>query len=426
MLIQWPYDPMGVGFPGMVRRMGERAQGTPSADVVRTRVLGLPKRFRSDAVDGLRAEWELRVGGQTFAVRVGDHACTVVEGPGLAPQTTIWVDPDTWFAIDEGRMTGPQAFLLDRLRLAGNLDLAVRLQTLFRPYRRARRLTDLDQVETVVDGIRISSYVVGRGRPVLLLHGLGGTKISWAPLLGPLAERHQVLVPDLPGHGESEKPRVEYSPRFYAQVVGGLLDELGIERAVVLGNSMGGRIALELALRSPKRVAALGLLDPALPGQRWRSVVAFTRLLPMEIGAVPFPIRERWMKVMVQRLFANPERLGPDAVDLATKEFMRVFGDPRARMAFLSSLRALVTEPRDAFWSAMRRVEQRTLVVVGEDDRLVPSRLGVRLAETLPNADLLLLPNVGHVPQFEATAEILEPIMAFLDSAARKRWPRSS
>ena len=119
---------------------------------------------------------------------------------------------------------------------------------------------------------------MGRGRPVLLLHGLGGSKISFVPLLAPLADaRHQVIVPDMPGHGESEKPRTEYSPRFFARVVRHLMDELGIERAAVVGNSMGGRIALELALRSPNRVESLALLDAAVPGLKWRSVIGFTR-----------------------------------------------------------------------------------------------------------------------------------------------------
>ena len=167
--------------------MADRAQRAPTADAIRDRVLGLAKRFRADSVDGLRAEWELRVDGQVFAVRVGEHACTVEEGPGLSPHTTIWVDAPTWFAIDDGSLTGPQAFLDRRLRLSGNLDLAVRLQTLFRPYHRARRHSDLDEVEVVADGVSLSTYLVGKGTPVLLLHGLGGTKISWVPLLAPLA-----------------------------------------------------------------------------------------------------------------------------------------------------------------------------------------------------------------------------------------------
>ena len=399
---------------------GGHVKPAPSPEVVRERVLGLPKRFRSQIANGLAAEWELHIDRQVFAVTVGKHSCSITEGPGTAPHTTIWVDGATWLAIDDGSLTGPQAFLDRRLQLAGNLDLAVRLQTLFRPHHRARRPSDLDQVELVAGGVTLSSYVVGRGRPVLLLHGLGGSKISFVPLLAPLADaRHQVIVPDMPGHGESEKPRTEYSPRFFARVVRHLMDELGIERAAVVGNSMGGRIALELALRSPNRVESLALLDAAVPGLKWRSVIGFTRVVPTEFGAIPFPLRQKWMRNMLYRLFAHPERLGSDAIDLAAKDFLRVYSDGRARVAFLSALRHLVTEPPDAFWASMRRVKHPALVVVGGEDRVVPARLGIRLADSLPNAELLLLPRVGHVPQFEATEELVGPLLSFLDTAAR-------
>src|SRR5439155_5417597 len=144
------------------------------------------------------------------------------------------------------------------------------------------------------DGVKLSCYLQGQGTPVLLLHGLGGGKVSLVPLMPELAERYRVIVPDLPGHGESDKPAADYTPRYYARVARCLLDELGVKSAVVIGNSMGGRIALELALRSSGRVTALGLLGPAVPGFRWRYVMGFTRVLPAEFGAVPFPLRERW------------------------------------------------------------------------------------------------------------------------------------
>ena len=400
--------------------MAKRAPtAAPTPDVVRERLFSLPKRFRSSTVDGLSAEWELRIGRQVFSIQVGDHRCIVAEGPGTAPHTTIWVDPATWLAIDEGILTGPQAYMDRRLDLAGNLDLAVRLQTLFRPWHRARRAGDLDQMEVEADGVRLSAYRLGRGRPVLLLHGLGATKISWVPLLGPLSDRHQLVVPDLPGHGESEKPRVDYTPRFYARVVRHLMDELEIERALVVGNSMGGRVALELALRSPNRVAALALLDPAVPGLRWRYLMGFTRVVPTEFGAIPFPLRERWMRTMLSRVFAHPERMGKAAIALAAKDFLRVYADGGARMAFLSSLRHLVVESPDAFWASMRRVKQPALVVVGTGDRIVPSRLGMKLAEELSHGELLLLDDCGHVPQFEALDEILEPLLSFLDSVPK-------
>src|SRR5919198_4057559 len=390
-----------------------------SLERVRHRVRTLPRRFRGESANGLSAEWELRVGGETFAISIADHGCSVREGPGVAPHAVISTEPDTWLAIDEGLLTGGQAFLERKLTAQGNLDLAVRLETLFRRYRRARRPWDMDQLDVRVDGLTLSCYVLGKGEPVLLLHGLGASKVTWLPVLARLADGHRLVVPDLPGHGESEKPRREYSPRFYAKVVRQLMDSVGVERAAVVGNSLGGRIAVELALRSPGRVARLALLDPSVPGLRWRYVMGFTRVFPTEIGAIPFPLRERWMEVMIRRLFAHPSRLSNDGYSAAAAEFIRIYRHPAARMAFFSTLRHIVTERPDTFFASLRRIKQPALIIFGEQDRLVPARLGVRLAQHLPNAELVVLPDVGHVPQFEATAETLDLLTSFLEGLPR-------
>jgi pimeloyl-ACP methyl ester carboxylesterase/putative sterol carrier protein len=398
--------------------MGANLRPTPStADTVRHRLESLPRRFRLEAANGLVAEWELRIGAQSFTVAVGDHRCVVREGPGKAPSAVITTEPDVWLAIDEGRLSGGRALLERDLGVVGNLDLAMRLNLLFRPFRRPVRPGDLDQVEYEADGLKLSAYVMGRGAPVVILHGLGGGKVSVFPLIAEIAESHRVIVPDLPGHGESDKPVAEYSPRFYARVIRHLLDEVGADQAVVIGNSLGGRIALELALRSPMRVAALALLGPALPGLRWRYVMGFTRVFPSEFGAIPFPLRERWMRALLRRLFADPTAMPEKALTAAAHEFIRVYRSPAARMAFLASLRQIVTERPEPFFESLRRIKQPTLVMFGEQDRIVPARLGARLAQRMPNAELVVLPNVGHVPQFEAARATLDVLKAFMAGA---------
>jgi pimeloyl-ACP methyl ester carboxylesterase len=395
--------------------MASRSRGsTVTPDSVGERVRSLSKRFRKESANGLVAQWELRIDGQPFAITISDHACTVREGPAPQAQTLIATQAATWFAIDEGETTGPAAFLDRRLTVTGNLDLAVRLQTLFRPYKRARRASDLDQVEVVADGMTLSCYLIGKGKPLVLLHGMGASKISWVPLLGPLADNHRLIVPDLPGHGESDKPPADYSPRFHARVVRHLMDKVDVEQAVIVGNSMGGRIGLELALRSANRVKALALVCAAVPGLRWRYLMGFLRVLPSEFASIPFPLRERWMERMLNNLFAHPGTIGEDAIRLAARDFIRVYREPKARVAFLSSMRHVVTESREPFWASLRRIKQPALVIVGEEDRLVPARLGIRLAHTLPNSEMVLLPKTGHVPQFEGTEPVLEALSAFL------------
>jgi pimeloyl-ACP methyl ester carboxylesterase len=193
------------------------------------------------------------------------------------------------------------------------------------------------------------------------------------------------------------------------------MDALDVERAVVIGNSLGGRVALELAVRSPDRVRALGLLAPAVPGFRVRYILGFTRVIPTEVGAVPFPMRERWMKAAVRRLLGDPSKLPESGYDTAAEEFIRIYRTPEARMAFFDTLRHILTEAPKPFWAHMRHVRVPVQIIWGTADRLVPVRLAPKLAAELPNSHLLVLPRVGHVPQFEATAETSDVLKAFID-----------
>jgi pimeloyl-ACP methyl ester carboxylesterase len=143
-------------------------------------------------------------------------------------------------------------------------------------------------------------------------------------------------------------------------------------------------------------------------------VVGFTRIVPTEIGSLALPLRRRWMELAVRRLFADAARLPKEAVHAAADEFLRIYADPAARMAFFASLRQIVTERPGPFFASMRRVRQPAMVLFGDQDRLVPPRLGAELASHLPDAEIHFLHNVGHVPQFEATAQTLDLLQPFL------------
>ena len=397
--------------------MATRAEAhDPQPADVWERIQSLPARFRAEAAAGVTAEYLLRVDDEPFTVSIVDGACYVRRGPSISPQVRVNADAETWLAIDDGRLTGADAFLSGRLGARGNLDLAVRLQTMFEPHSRPRTPHDLEQVDVRLNGISLSSYVFGEGEPVYLLHGLGGTKVSWMPLLQPLAERYRVIAPDFPGHGESDKPRAEYSAAYYADVIRKLMDCLGTGPGVIVGNSMGGRVALEMAVRYPKRVRALATLGAAVPGIRWRYLLGLTRIAPTEIAALPFPLRERWMQYSIRRLFARPDRLPQVAYLAGADEFIRVYRSARARVAFWASLQHIVLERPEEFFPRLRRVKAPALILHGERDRLVPLRLGNRLADALPEADYRVLPDVGHVPQFEAPQTTRRAVLDFLES----------
>ena len=124
---------------------------------------------------------------------------------------------------------------------------------------------------------------------------------------------------------------------------------------------------------------------------------------------------------MIRRLFAEPDRLPSAAYSAAAGEFIRIYRDPRARMALLSSLRHIVTERPEPFYGSLRRIKQPTLVLFGELDRLVSPRLGVRLAQNIPNSRFVVLPDIGHVPQFEATAQTVEALTELLASPPKRK-----
>jgi pimeloyl-ACP methyl ester carboxylesterase len=165
-------------------------------------------------------------------------------------------------------------------------------------------------------------------------------------------------------------------------------------------------------------VRSLVLLAPAVPGLRVRYLLGFMKVIPSELAMIPFPVRERLMRFVMSQLFVDPSVLTETARAAAADEFIRVYGRVEARMAFLDSLRHIVTEAPKPFWARMQRVRQPSLVVWGEKDKLLPVRLAPRLADALPNSELLIMENIGHVPQFEATERTNDLLLRFLKKAS--------
>jgi pimeloyl-ACP methyl ester carboxylesterase len=164
-----------------------------------------------------------------------------------------------------------------------------------------------------VGGLPVHHLTAGEGPPLVLLHALGESALDWRWVLPALARTHRVYALDLPGFGYSGKPSAEYSPAFFARFVSVYLDALGLERAAVVGNSLGGLAALRLALSEPARVGALGLVSSAGLGQE----VTYALRLPtlpgygeaaVAWGKTPLGAFQRaWSRVPL--LFGRPERV---------------------------------------------------------------------------------------------------------------------
>src|SRR3954466_2219755 len=215
----------------------------------------LPARYLG-AEPGFDATYHIRLGdiGRSWEVRCTALGARVRAGATKRqPDVVIGTDAETWLALREGELSGVEAFSQRRLYARGDLDLAVGFEGLFRLPSGRPPLLKIHHVP--VGKLKISTLTMGEGPDMLLLHGLGATKSSFFDTAAALSRDYRVHAVDLPGFGGSSKPAMApYGPRYFADAVVGVMDALGISRAHLVGNSMGGRVALEVGLVRPERV----------------------------------------------------------------------------------------------------------------------------------------------------------------------------
>jgi pimeloyl-ACP methyl ester carboxylesterase len=261
-------------------------------------------------------------------------------------------------------------------------------------------------------GARLSIVEAGTGPPALALHGLGGTKGSFLPTVAALAGRFRVIAVDLPGFGDSDKPiGAAYDPRFFAGAAVDLLDALALDRVHLIGNSLGGRVALEIALRHPSRVRRLALLAPSLAWRRQRPGLPLLRLTRPELGLVQLAPR-RVVEAIVHRLIPGADDGWTAA---GVDEFLRAYLTPSGRAAFYAAARQVYLEDPHGgggFWPRLETLHADALFVWGRRDRLVPIAFARHVADALPRARHLKL-DCGHVPQVERPEQTHAALAAF-------------
>jgi pimeloyl-ACP methyl ester carboxylesterase len=382
----------------------------------------LPERYLG-ADTGFDATYHIKLCdlGHTWEVRCTSHGARVRKGATRRdPDVTITTDAITWMSLRRGELSGIEAFQRRRLGVRGNLDYAVAFEGMFRLLGGRPPLLQIHDVP--VGRHRISTLTMGSGPDVVLLHGLGGTRASLFETAAELSRHYRVHAPDLPGFGSSSKPaRGAYNARWYAQIMLGWMDELGIGRANLVGNSMGGRIAIELGLQAPQRVLALGLLCPAVAWVR-RGLHPIVRVLRPELGFLPHGFRRSTVASQFWNIFYDRDALDPAVGELMVDEFRRIYHSPGARYAFLASARNIYLEApfgRGGFYPRLAALEPPALFVWGSHDRLIPSGFGRHVRQWLPDAEQVTLEHCGHVPQVECPEETNRLLMRFFASAAR-------
>jgi pimeloyl-ACP methyl ester carboxylesterase len=376
----------------------------------------LPERYLG-ADPGFDATYHVRLCdlGHTWEVRCTPHGARVRKGATRRrPDVTLSTDADTWLRLRQGEFSGVQAFQRRLLTVRGNLDHAVAFEGMFRLPNGRPPLAAIHDVQ--VGRHCISTLTMGEGPDVLLLHGLGGTRASLFETAAALSRNYRVHAPDLPGFGSSSKPaRGAYDARWYAVSIVGLMDALGIADAHIVGNSMGGRVAIEVGLTAPERVGALALLCPAVAWIR-RDFHPIVRLLRPEFGLLPHAFSRATVAAQFWSMFRDRDVIDPAVADLMVDEFRRIYQSAGARYAFLASARNIYLEApygRHGFYPRLSELQAPALFVWGTHDPLIPAAFRRHVRKWLPTAEQVTIESCGHVPQVERSEETNELLLKF-------------
>lgn len=331
-----------------------------------------------------------------------------VAAPDGQPDALLRADSATWARVVEELPAALSAFGGGRLEIRHNLHLGVNFLAATSGDRAPGRL----RFETLhTRRGAISTLQAGVGRPVLMLHGLGGTKASFLPTVGALAPQgRRVIAADLPGFGDSAKPiGARYDPRFFSQAVIALMDALGLQSADIVGHSLGGRVTLEVLLHAPERFGRAVLMTPSLAWLRERRWAPLLRLVRPELGLLQPAPRTVVERVVRQLIPGGGSRYAAAGID----EFLRSYTTASGRAAFYAAARHIYLERPDRFWDRLRHLKPPALFVWGSRDPLVPAAFEKHVREAVPQAQHVTL-DCGHIPQIERPAQLHAEIGRFL------------
>jgi pimeloyl-ACP methyl ester carboxylesterase len=264
-----------------------------------------------------------------------------------------------------------------------------------------------------VDGIRTHYIVAGDGPPVVLLHGLSGNHVVWGRVLGPLAAHHTVYAVDVPGRGFSEKPNIGYTVQEGTRFVRAFLEAVSDQPAVLVGNSMGGLLALRTALDHPASVAGLVLVGAAGLGRR---LPLYVRLLSLPgVGeALEQPTRRNTRASL--RMVLNDQRQATEGLLQALRRPRTDSGSKRAVLRMVRGSTGLLGLRRQ--WIMAEQLSQLhvpALLVWGARDAVVPIATAHEVLKKTPNLALRVIEDSGHWPQVDRPHEFNAEVLSFLE-----------
>ncbi|MGB0436665.1 MAG: alpha/beta fold hydrolase [Mycobacterium sp.] len=256
------------------------------------------------------------------------------------------------------------------------------------------------------------------GETILLIHGMAGSSETWRAVIPQLSKKYRVIAPDLMGHGQSDKPRSDYSLGAFAVSLRDLLDELGVSGATVIGQSLGGGVAMQFAYQHRDYCQRLVLISSGGLGPdvgwtlRLLSAPGAELILPI---IAPTPVLTAGNKL--RSWFSASGIHSPRGAEMWSA--YSSLADSQTRQAFLKTLRSVV-DYRGQSVSALNRLhltsDVPTMIIWGDHDRIIPIEHGYALQDSQPGCRLEVLTGVGHFPHVERPYEVTELIDEFIDA----------
>ena len=253
-----------------------------------------------------------------------------------------------------------------------------------------------------VQGHNLAYLDVGQGRPVILIHGFGGSMWQWEHQQRPLSAEFRLITPDLIGSGLSDKPDIEYRPDQMLDYFVGFMDALEIPHAALVGNSMGAGLAIGMALAHPDRVSQLVLID-GLPANVRERVTSPSIQRALDTPAPSWLASfGNWLfggvmiESVLKEIVHDPALLTPAVIERSNRNRQRP-GMIRPLMTVRDSLPLW----ESGFARRIGEIAHPTLIVWGEEDRVFPLAVGEELQRTIKGSSLVRIPNAGHIPQWE-------------------------
>ena len=268
----------------------------------------------------------------------------------------------------------------------------------------------------LIHGHDVAYRLMGEGETILLIHGMAGSSATWRHVMPDLAEHHRVLAPDLPGHGESAKPAGDYSLGAYASGLRDLLTTLDIGRVTVVGQSLGGGVAMQLAYQHPELCERLVLVSSGGLGREvsWllRALSAPGAELVLKVAAPSF-VRDGGDSV---RRWLGDHGIRANRLDEMWRAYSSL-GDADTRQAFLRTLRSVV-DPGGQSVSAHDRLYLAsaipTMIIWGDHDPIIPVAHAEAAHEAMPDSRVEILHGVGHFPQVEDPRRFVALLLDFM------------